>query len=169
MQRSGPAVAIAILFLVTAVFFLWVQGVFNVGSRKAYTHLHCPDCGLQTIYQATKEGAPCPQCGPGSSMVPTVGSWHGHSGGDVGLAGKVMVAVFGALLASMAALYGWILRERARRREEQETQNQMHVCLCPFCSRRIGYPANKIGSGALCPRCKTGFALPEGVLAEEAD
>ena len=169
MQRWALGAATMAGFALLTAFFLWLQGGARSAQRAGpFTHMHCPECGLEMTYNAAKEGSSCPQCGSdGPKMIATVGPKREQRSG-VGPVGKTLVAMLGALILSLGALYAWILYARERRRAEEEARNRPLVCHCPFCERKLGYPSRKIGTGTVCPRCKTAFLLPEGVVLEEA-
>ncbi len=168
MHRLALGAAAFFAFAALTAFFLWLQGARSADRAGAFTHMHCPDCGMELRYDAAKEESPCPQCGPAGPkrMIATVGPRRDQRA-SVGWLGKTLVAMLGALIPTLGALYGWILYAAARRRTEEQTRKRPLVCACPFCSRKIGYPAQKVGMGAVCPRCKTAFVLPEGIVLEE--
>ncbi len=161
------------MFLILTALLVWLQGGFRSATQgKKLTHLHCPECLLEMTYLAAKDGQPCPQCGgSGPKLVATVGPYKERNGpaGQVSIVGKTLVAALVALVFDLVLLYGWSMYMRARRRAAEEAINMPLICHCPFCSRKIGYPARKIGAGAVCPRCKTAFMLPQGVVLENAD
>jgi len=161
----------AAMFVALTAFIYWLQNGFHlVEPKKEYTHMHCPECQLEMAYNVKLEGKSCPQCGgSGPKLVPTIGpSQRKEAFGEIGPVGKLSVAAFLALLMTLASVYGWTLRNKARQQAEIEAQNRMLVCLCPFCKRRIGYHAKKQGTGTKCPRCKTAFALTEGEERHDA-
>lgn len=169
LQRALLGGCAAILFLLLTVLFVWLQGDSGSTAKdKKFTHLHCPECLLEMTYLAAKEGQPCPQCGgSGPKLVATVGPYKDRHRGQASIVGKTLVAALVALVLVLAFLYGWVYYLNARRRAEEDARNQPSlVCHCPFCTRKIGYPARKIGAGVVCPRCKTAFTLPQGVAIE---
>jgi hypothetical protein len=168
MHRLALGAGTLLGFAALTALFLWLQGGARSAERAgSFTHVHCPECGLEMRYDASQEGASCPRCGPsGPKMIATVGPKREQRAG-VGLLGKTLVAMLGASILTLGMLYGWILYSGARHRAEEEASKRPMICHCPFCSRKIGYPARTIGSGAVCPRCKTAFVLPEGAVLEE--
>src|SRR4051812_42102705 len=164
----GMVATTGLIALVTLL--LWLQEQPDRPAGKEYTNLHCPECRLELTYSAAQDGKPCPQCGAsGPRMVPTVGSFvSGEADRGPGRFGNFLAAFVIASALVEAALYGWVLRERARARAEEEARLRQLVCRCPFCSRKIGYPQTRIGTGAVCARCKTAFLLPDASQAELA-
>jgi hypothetical protein len=166
MVKVGHVAASCLVFLLA---FAWWRGGFGAGGKgKAYTHLHCPECFLEMIYDAGKDGKTCPHCGAtGPKMVATVGPWAGRESAGGGPFGNI-VAIFIVMLAvGLVSAYAWILSAQARRKKQEEVALRPIICHCPFCERKIGYSRTKIGTTAVCPRCKTAFTLPEGDLIEK--
>ena len=169
MKHMGVGIGFVAMFLAMVTLLVWLQGsAASTHDKKALTHMHCPDCGLEIRYQGDLEGKPCPQCGTaGAKLLATAGPGKGRSH-EVGLTGKILVAAVVSFVVVQGLGYVWVLRGRARRRAEEESKKRPLVCQCPFCARKLGYPAHKVGAGTLCPRCKTAFTLPEGEVLDDA-
>lgn len=171
MQRFKVGVTAALAFTLLFVTFMWwLSGGFSAGKAKAYTHMHCSDCALEATFNPALEGKPCPQCGPtGPKMVATVGPKKGaqETSSGVGTAGNIFAAFVLALALTTSSLYAWAVMTRTRSSAADRAKNRMRVCHCPFCTRKIGYSSRQIGATGRCPRCKTGFTLPEGVLDDQ--
>jgi hypothetical protein len=102
-------------------------------------------------------------------MVATVGTAASQeSSREISLAGKGLVFGVVTVVLLQAMAYLWFMHLRARRQQEEDSKLKIMVCRCPFCNRKIGYAVVKIGTGAMCPRCKTAFILPEDGLPEDA-
>lgn len=170
-MKSLPLIVVGIVtFLGAALLTLWLQGTFRLPTTKAFTHMHCPECGLEMVYQSHLDGKPCTQCGAGGpKLVNTAGPWADRldAGGRGSKVGNFAVAGIIGLAAGGVAAYCMILYSQARQTAAEEESKRPLVCHCPFCSRKIGYTSTKSGTTAVCPRCKTAFTLPErGVTAE---
>lgn len=174
MNRLLACTGGATLLLIVVSAFWWVHASDTASDAKeSYTHMHCPDCNLEVKYNLALENRPCAQCGPaGARMIPTVGPAGTRSAdsGRMSTTGKILAYVTIALVVVQGLAYAWVLVARARRRAADAASNRPLVCRCPFCRRKIGYSPKKIGTGALCARCKTAFTLPaDGVALEEYD
>jgi len=170
-ERAVVCASAFLSFLALTALLLWLQGDSGSSTQgKKFTHMHCPECMLEMAYLAEKEGIHCPQCGgSGPKLVATVGPYKDRHLHQVSMTGKISAAVVVSLVVVLGLSYGWVLYSRVRRRAAEEALNQPLICHCPFCSRKIGYPPRKIGTGIVCPRCKTAFALPEGAVLEKAE
>jgi hypothetical protein len=165
-QGKLGLVAIATLLLVLALG-VWWRG-HSSGKAKPFTHMHCPACFLEIIYDAAKVGQNCPHCGPsGPKWIATVGTAADREVGDSPIA-NIVVALFVAAAFGLVATYAWLLRVQMLRKADDDAKKKPLICHCPFCERKIGYLVNKVGATAVCPRCKTAFTLPEGVPVEES-
>lgn len=157
-------VVVATLLLVIALGVWWRA---NPRKSAAFTHMHCPHCFLEIIYDAGKDGQPCPHCGPsGPKLIATAGAAAEREAGASPIA-SLVVTVFVMVAAGLVVTYLYLLILQARRAAEEAASRKPRVCRCPFCERKIGYAVTKVGTAAICPRCKTAFTLPEGVLVEE--
>jgi len=130
------------------------------GTGTRYTHMHCSECGDEVPYTAAVARKPCVSCGKGT-YLPTVGSVQETGGLGSPGAKIVFVLLLAAFLIQGLAFLG-VWRLRVLRKSVEEVQNRKLVCRCPFCQRKLGYRASRIGSGIVCSQCKTAFTLPEG-------
>jgi len=174
MHKIVAGLGAGIGFVALIMVFMWLQGgsdSANPGKTKPFTHMHCPECALEMPYSAPQASKPCPQCGPqGARLIPSVGPYsaseaHGH----VGMVGKLMVALALAVPLYGGLLYFAIMRQRARLAAAEAAQRRQVICHCPFCQRKLGFPASLIGAGVVCRRCKTAFTLPEGEPSEQSE
>ena len=141
---------------------LFLAGCSGGKGKQAYTFMHCPECGLEMSYNPKLDGKTCPHCGPqGPVLVPTVGPAGGVDSDPASNArGRIIAVLVVGLVVVQGAAYAWVLRRRALKKAAAAAQQRVLTCLCPFCQRKVGYTAKKIGTGVLCPRCKTAFTLP---------
>jgi ribosomal protein L37AE/L43A len=173
MNRLLAVLAALTFALIFVGMFWWLRGPERTNKESAaLTHIHCPDCLLETAFSKGMENRGCPHCGPsGPKMIATVGPHKEGAGNEPGgsVIGTGLAAATITLVLVQGGLYGWILYALSQRRAREAIQNQPLVCRCPFCSRKIGYLPRKIGSATVCARCKTTFTLPAvGIVAEEA-
>jgi ribosomal protein L37AE/L43A len=167
MKRLAIGAGAALVFAACVASLYALQGGFKTPEAKAFTHVHCPECEQEMKYRPELDGKACPQCGPQQKLVPTVGPHRAGESRQEGKLGKLLVSVVVAAVLLQGGFYGLYLYQRARRRAEEEAQNRVLVCRCPFCTRKIGYLAKKIGTGMICSRCETAFVLPSELEAEE--
>jgi hypothetical protein len=121
-----------------------------------YTHMHCSACKEEVPYNPRQVGKPCEACDAGGVFVATVGSLEEQTNSEGILTKVIVLAVVGAVLMQ-GWLYLSVLRLRGMRTAAAAARDRTLVCQCPFCRRKIGYPAARAESGLVCPRCKTGF------------
>ena len=162
-MKHLPLIVVGVgVFLGIALVTLWLQGTFSLPKMRAYTHMHCPECGLEMAFQSHLNGKTCTQCGPtGPKFVNTVGPWANRdAGGRGGLLGNYVVAGIIGLAGAAVSVYGLILYNQARAAAAAEESNRLLVCHCPFCERKIGYTPGK-GTTAICPVARPHFVLPE--------
>jgi ribosomal protein L37AE/L43A len=129
----------------------------NEPRPRRYTHMHCPACGEEVAYTASRAAGRCEACVLAPPYVPTVGSVKAGAGGGVWVRGIAFIAVATIVLEGLA--YFYVLRARALNNAEERKRNQRLICACPFCSRKISYPIARAGTGVLCSGCKTAFSL----------
>jgi hypothetical protein len=132
-------------------------------KQKRLTHMHCSVCGEEIAYNPRAVDEPCAACGSGA-YVPTSGSFQGKEE-KLSQTGKVFVYLLLAVVLLQGLAYVSVSRLRRMRQAVEEFHQRLVVCLCPFCQRKIGYPASKAGTGIFCSRCKTAFALPPADLS----
>jgi hypothetical protein len=171
MQHLKNGLLAGAVFLGTFILFLGVlAGGWTPGKARPFTHMHCPECALEITYHPALEGKPCPQCaGGGSRMISTVGPKTGSTTPDAGgmsSPGNIFAAFVLALAATTSFFYARALWHGSRSQAAQKARNQVRVCPCPICSRKIGYPAREVGKTGFCSRCKTAFVFPDGVPAD---
>ncbi len=143
-------------------------------KKPNYTHLYCPSCEQEMRYDPAKAGKKCPFClqsgaENAADLIPAIG------GGDsrvlasgTSSTGKLLVLIVIILVVIQVDFLLWYIYRQERRRQEEAYQNRVLICRCPFCQRKIGYSARKIGEGVACPRCKTAFVLPAEDAAASA-
>jgi len=158
----------AVLVLLGLAITAWVlfpgDGFPSSKTAPRYTHMHCPECGDEVPYTPTLVKKQCVSCGKGT-YTPTVGPvTEGRGGGSQGAKLFTFLLLGAFLLQGLAFLAVW--RLRALRQAAERTQNRMLICRCPFCKRKLGYPAAKVGTGIICTLCKTAFTLPAADQAE---
>ena len=119
--------------------------------------MHCPACGEELPYIASKAGKPCEGCVSAPPYVPTIGSVKDKADRSVWLRGIAFLAVATIVLEGL--VYFFVLRSRALKKAEERERNRRLICPCPFCHRKISYPIGKAGTGVLCSGCKTAFSL----------
>jgi hypothetical protein len=160
---AGAALVLLVLGLAAWLLF----GGTGSGDEQGrpYTYLHCSVCREEIPYDPKKEGQNCDSCEAGT-YTPTFASIQVEEG-QLSAGAKVAVFLLLAAVLLQGLAYLGVSRLRAKRRAAAEVLNRMVVCRCPFCQRKIGYRATQAGTGVVCPRCKTAFALPrpEEVLA----
>ena len=171
MQQIKIGSLAAAIFSGMFLLFLGVLGGgWRSGKASAYTHMHCAECSLEITYNSALEGKSCPQCGvAGPKMISTVGPISDKANvpsGGLWSLGNIFAATVLALAATTSSFYAWFVWAGVRCRAADKAQNQIMVCPCPICSRKIGYPTRDIGKTGLCSRCKTAFVLPEGERVE---
>ena len=142
------------LALVTAAFALFS----GAGGAPVYTHTHCPACEEEYPYNARSAGAKCGRCGYDGVLVATAGPFKEAEGADGALTKALLATLFVAIVVQGWA-YVVFMRLKALHRAEDDARKQVLVCRCPFCGRKVGFPAYKFGSAGTCPRCKTAFVL----------
>lgn len=170
MNRLLAATGGFTVLLACVALFLWSKGGRTAKDERAPTHAHCPECGLEIAYIPALAEKPCPHCGPQSGrMIATFGPANTPGSENVGVStgGKVVAFIVVGLVVAQGLVYGWVLFQRHNRQRETEVQKRLLICYCPFCKRKIGYPATKIGAGIKCSRCKTAFPLPADGVPEE--
>lgn len=126
-------------------------------TQKAvlFTRVVCPACEWERPYDSALEGQICPNCNAGASLVGAQNPNSGDANTGRGLAcGLVMLTVLSA-----GTLF---VRRRVRTLEGAATDeiNRPTTTQCPFCGRRVRYPAARAGEVFNCSRCKTTFLLP---------
>lgn len=168
MQRLFLGLIAATALIAAVGFLLLLCGALDESAEGAsLTHMHCPKCRLEMLFDATLQGKPCPRCGPTGPQLTATAGPRGSQVATVGPVGKALVALLVLLILSEALIYVFVLYQRSRRAAVDQEGSLLLVCKCPFCTRRIGYVATMIGTGACCPRCKTAFVLPQGSDALE--
>lgn len=171
MQPTKLTWAGAGIFCTVTILVMWLQGTFTqVLASKSFTHMHCPKCELEVTFAAANFGKPCPQCGPsGPAMVGTIGLRAENKYGAVGSRwGNLIAASVIGLAVAGSFVYAGLLYARKQAIADEQVKNRPIVCRCPHCTRKIGYPVQKVGMTTVCSRCKTAFTLPEGMPLEEA-
>jgi len=127
------------------------------GGASVFTHMHCPACEEEYPYNARSAGLKCGNCGYDGGFVATAGPFK-----EAEVGGAWTKVVLGMLFLALLA-QGWayvvISRLKALKRAAEGAHKQVLVCRCPFCSRKVGFPAYKSGTAGTCPRCKTAFVL----------
>jgi hypothetical protein len=156
LLRDKIVLAGASLVLIALAVTGWVLWG-GTGSHGNYTHIHCSACAEEFPYRATLAGNKCPVCGNGV-YVPTTGSIK-----DGAAEGGAKTAVFLVLVLVLVQALAYVaaVRLRALRQAATAALNQLLICRCPYCGRKIGFPASKNGVGGICPRCKTAFTFVE--------
>ncbi len=152
------ATGLVLAVLAVTGWIMFGSTVFGDKGSPGYTHMHCTDCEEEMPYSPKLAGTRCTSCDNGSLYMPTVGSIK--DGGAV--AGNVAkMAVFGllALVLLQGLVYLTVLRSKTLHESQEKARHQMLICRCPYCRRKIGYPATKAGTGGICPRCKTAFVF----------
>ena len=126
-------------------------------QKKAdYRFMHCPKCGMETMYNPELSGGPCVQCKQ-AKYVPTATKVSDGSGAPATTSSKLIMLGFIGLILLQLVLYSWISYHRAPPEPEEQ---DLLKCRCPACKRKLAYPASKAGVSARCPRCRTEFPLP---------
>src|SRR5262245_18399923 len=117
-MKSLPFIFVgAVPFLVVTALSLWLQGTFALRSSKAYTHMHCAECGLEMAYQEFLRGKDCPQCGrAGPKLVSTIGpkADRHEVAARGGVLGNLLVSALLGLVVAVVCVYAFILYSRAR-------------------------------------------------------
>jgi hypothetical protein len=157
--KDRMVLAGAALVLATLGTSGWLLFGADFGENAVrFTHMHCSECRDEVAFDGRKVGTTCVSCGQGTYTA-TAGSIL-DGGEALSAGGKALVFLLVAAVLLQGLVYLGVIRLRALRRAEEEARNQMLVCRCPFCQRKIGYAAVRIGSGVVCSRCKTAFSLP---------
>jgi Zn finger protein HypA/HybF involved in hydrogenase expression len=158
--------ALVLSALVVAAWFLFAgSGLFEKNKDgPRYTHMHCPECWDESTLTPALVGKVCPSCNKGK-YTPTVGSVL-EGGGSLTPAAKVVIFLLLTALLLQGLAFLVVQRLRALRRAAAEVVNRKLVCRCPYCKRKLAYPVARVGSGAVCSQCKTGFTLPGADQAE---
>ncbi|HWY88886.1 MAG TPA: hypothetical protein VNX28_19390 [Gemmataceae bacterium] len=130
------------------------------GDNKSsgFTHMHCSVCGEEIPYIAKLAGNTCAVCDSGGTYTPTVGPIKDETSAP-STGAKLMCFLLVAVVLLQGLAYLGVLRFRTLRKASMEARNRLLICRCPYCGRKVGFPAGKAGSGGLCPRCKTAFVL----------
>ncbi len=119
--------------------------------------MHCPVCEEEYPYNPQAASLKCGSCGHGG-FIATAGPFK-EAGEDKGIWTKLILFTLVASILVQGWAYVAVLRLKALRRADEETRTQVMVCRCPYCGRKVGFPAFKSGSAGTCPRCKTAFVL----------
>src|SRR4051794_2781098 len=106
LLRDGITLATTALCLACLAASAWF--VFGGGAAgnepwgKRFTHMHCPACGEEVPYAASKAGRPCESCVLPPPYVPTIGSVKGGGGKSVWVNGIAFLAVVTIVLEGLA-------------------------------------------------------------------
>jgi Zn finger protein HypA/HybF involved in hydrogenase expression len=154
------ATGLVLLILAGAGWSLFGGQAKYVDGQPVYTHMHCSTCLEEMPYVARLAGTDCPACGQGAVYVPTFGSVkEGSASGPLGA--RIVVFFVLAAVLVQGLIYLAARRIRSLGEAQEKIRLELLICRCPYCQRKIGYPAFKAGNGGVCPRCKTGFTFPE--------
>jgi hypothetical protein len=174
LARDKQAIAAALVCMLACGIVAWSMfgggggGVGKDGKKKkiVYMFMHCPECLDEMPYNTNLKT--CNNCEAGAALVPTERSIR-DEGPQMSARGKLVVLLVVIAVLGQATAFFLVYRYRLLKRLEEAYKNRVLVCRCPFCKRKLGYNAQKIGSGVTCPRCKTAFVLPKPVEEEEPD
>lgn len=155
--------AAAMIISVAAGWMLFTKSDSESPKSKIFTHLHCPACEEEITYSQGLEGQLCETCG-GEAYVPTVGPFREEKGS--GRWGRALILLVIAAIAFQSAIFLAAARLKHLRRVADEALKERFVAACPYCNRKVKYPAFKAGSGFVCVKCKTAFVLPKIDAAE---
>jgi hypothetical protein len=152
--------ALVVLFLGLAAWQLFGGSDAEADNDpgKHFTHMHCSACKEEMAYDPRGVGQTCAMCGAGV-YVATVSSLEDQEE-SLSVTGRIWVYLLFAAVLLQALAYITVAHWRRLRRAADEFLNRLLVCRCPFCQRKIGYRAPRVGAGVVCPRCKTAFELP---------
>jgi uncharacterized paraquat-inducible protein A len=145
--------------MVLAVLAGAAWALFGGASEETerYTHMHCSACQEEFPYVARLAGARCAVCEKGI-YIATVGSVTDNAGA-IGAGPKMAVFALIAAVLVQGWVYLAVVRGKALRQERAAARRRTLVCRCPYCRRKIGFPASQEGAGGVCPRCKTAFVF----------
>ena len=150
--RAGTGVMLVFLAITGWVLF---AGSWD-GKETAYTHMHCPVCEEEVVYSARMVGSECPNCSNGTGYVPSVGSLRDGTM-ELSTWAKMIVFLFVALVLVQFLAFLIFQRYKVLHLREEKARNEVLICHCPYCQRKIGFRIAKAGTGGVCPRCKTAF------------
>jgi hypothetical protein len=153
-QGSYTLGACLVVSLLTG--FLLFGSKSSARKRQDYRFMHCPKCGMETLYNAEYAGGPCIKCKQGR-LTGTYESMADSRVGSLSSAGRIGVFLFVLALEIQVILYLWLTSSRAPGAQEPEPQVKSR---CPLCKRKLGYPVSKIGTRGRCPGCKKEITLP---------
>jgi hypothetical protein len=170
LNRFTVGVALGLAVLAATAWGLY--GRAWSARKAAYTHLYCPGCDVDIPFDAKKVGKKCSFCSKENpvdppELIPAIGRGDKRilATGTSSFGTHMVFLVVLLVVFQLEALL-WYYHRRDLRRQEEAVKNRVLVCRCPFCRRKIGYTAARIGLGVACPRCKTAFVLP---LEDEAE
>lgn len=126
-------------------------------AQKAvfFTRVVCPACEWERPYDSALEGHVCPNCNAGASLV---GAYNPNAAD--GNTGRGLAC--GLVMMTVVSCGTYLVRRRVLA-INRATAHELHrpaVTPCPFCGRRVRYPASRAGEVFSCSRCKTSFLLP---------
>ena len=145
--------SVALVFLLT---FLLFGPQFDSGPKRKGNDLrfmHCPACGLETMYNPAMQGSPCIQCKKGRFVATKTAVNDESSLSNTSrwtLLGIVLLIVVQALIYACGTNIGVPSAEEAL----------LCKCRCPVCKRKYSYRASSSGLIMRCTRCKSEFQLP---------
>jgi ribosomal protein L37AE/L43A len=146
--------------LVSAIGAWALGGASSTSSPKAPTHMHCPACHDEIIYNPKWIGKKCTECADGGIYKATVGSLFDPDRNDVGGAGTIILFVLTVVVALQGLAFAGMWRLKMLRVRAEEAHNRPVMAQCPFCKRKVAYSAARAGTWTTCFQCKTAFALP---------
>jgi hypothetical protein len=146
-DRTVLVAAALVLAALAATAWLLFGGAEEAAA--SYTHMHCSACQEEFPYIARLAGSHCAICENGT-YTPTVGSVK-DGAGAIGAAARVVVFVLVAAVLLQGLAYLAVVRSRALREEKAAARQRTLLCRCPYCRRKIGFPASKEGAGGVCP------------------
>jgi hypothetical protein len=150
-------VVLALSLIGAAGWWLFARSNPEPASRlkRGFTHIHCPSCGDELAYDRSLVGEPC---NSGEVYVATVGPSRDSI--DEQSAGRWVLFSLVSALTIQGATFLVVWRLRSVRQALEAERARRIECLCPYCQRKVRYPASRGGTGFACAKCKTAFVLP---------
>jgi hypothetical protein len=160
---GSAAITLGLLSVAAWLFFGKSEPERKEKGPKRFTHVHCSACKTELPYNARLVDQECDYCTKNGKYVATVGSILEQEPPESGGNSLLVFLILAVVIVQVLAYIG-IVRLRSLRDAEDKLLNRVLVCACPFCKRKIGYPATKADTAIVCSRCKTAFQ-PQSLTA----